>query len=97
MAHANVSGARRPNFAPKVVRLTGAEGEGVRDMAWTWRYEDAHGQVVEGPHEAFSSQSDAESWIGQTWRDLLATGAVAVSLVEEDRVEYRMSLLPPGE
>jgi hypothetical protein len=66
-------------------------------MAWTWRYEDAQGQLVEGPHEAFSSQSDAESWIGQTWRELLASGAVRVALVEEDRVEYRMSLLPPGE
>jgi hypothetical protein len=66
-------------------------------MAWTWRYEDAQGQPVEGPHEAFSSQSDAESWIGQTWRELLAGGAVRVALVDEDRVEYRMSLLPPGE
>jgi hypothetical protein len=66
-------------------------------MAWTWRYEDAQGRAVEGPHEAFSSQSDAESWIGQTWRELLATGAVKVILVEEDRVEYQMSLLPPGQ
>ena len=66
-------------------------------MAWTWRYEDASGQSVDGPHEAFSSQSDAESWIGQAWRDLLATGAVRVTLLEEDRVEYRMSLLPPGQ
>jgi len=66
-------------------------------MAWTWRYEDVRGQAVDGPHEAFSSQSDAESWIGQAWRDLLATGAVRVTLLEEDRVEYRMSLLPPGE
>jgi hypothetical protein len=66
-------------------------------MAWTWRYEDVRGQSVDGPHEAFSSQSDAESWIGQAWRDLLATGAVRVTLLEEDRVEYRMSLMPPGE
>jgi hypothetical protein len=66
-------------------------------MAWTWRYEDAAGQSVDGPHEAFSSQSDAESWIGQSWRELLATGTVRVTLLEEDRVEYRMSLLPPGQ
>ena len=66
-------------------------------MAWTWRYEDVQGQAVEGPFEAFSSQSDAESWIGQTWRELLAAGAVKVTLVEEDRVEYRMTLLPPEE
>jgi peptide subunit release factor 1 (eRF1) len=66
-------------------------------MAWTWRYEDAEGKAVEGPSEAFSSQSDAESWLGQTWRDLLAAGAVRAVLVEEDRVEYQMSLLPPGQ
>jgi hypothetical protein len=66
-------------------------------MAWTWRYEDAQGHVVDGPHEAFPSQSDAESWIGQTWRDLLAAGIVTVTLVEDERTEYRMSLLPAGE
>jgi hypothetical protein len=66
-------------------------------MAWTWRYEDAQGLSVDGPREAFSSQSDAESWLGQAWRDLLVAGVVAASLVEEERVEYRMSLLPREE
>jgi hypothetical protein len=66
-------------------------------MAWTWRYEDADGRPVEGPNEAFSSQSDAESWIGQTWRELLANGVVRVALTEDDRTEYHMSLLPAGE
>lgn len=64
-------------------------------MAWTWRYEDAQGTPVEGPQEAFSSQSDAESWIGQTWRDLVEAGVAAVALIEGDRTEYKMSLLPP--
>lgn len=63
-------------------------------MAWSWRYEDAHGRLVNGPAETFSSQSDAESWIGQTWRELVATGVTTVVLLEGDRVEYRMSLLP---
>ncbi|HEX6967711.1 MAG TPA: hypothetical protein VF174_02625 [Micromonosporaceae bacterium] len=63
-------------------------------MAWSWRYEGADGQPVNGPTETFSSQSDAESWIGQTWRDLAGTGVATVVLVEDDRVEYRMSLLP---
>jgi hypothetical protein len=66
-------------------------------MAWRWQYEDAQGRPVDGPHEAFSSQSDAESWLGQAWHELLAAGAVSASLVEEDRVEYRMSLLPREE
>ena len=66
-------------------------------MAWTWRYEDADGKPVAGPSEAFSSQSDAESWLGQSWRELLATGIVTAVLVEDGRDEYRMSLQPAGE
>jgi hypothetical protein len=66
-------------------------------MAWTWRYEDGEGHPVEGPSEAFTSQADAESWIGQTWRDLVATGVSSATLLEDDRVEYRMSLLGAGE
>jgi hypothetical protein len=67
-------------------------------MAWSWRYEGAQGQPVTGPTETFSSQSDAESWIGQSWRELAAAGVTAVTLVEDDRVEYRgMSLLPAPE
>lgn len=66
-------------------------------MAWSWRYEGADGEVAEGPTETFGSQADAESWIGQTWRELAASGVTTVTLVEDDRVEYRMSLQPPAE
>ena len=66
-------------------------------MSWTWRYEDGDGGAVDGPGEAFSSQADAESWLGQTWRELLAGGTATAILVEDGRVEYRMSLLPAGE
>ena len=47
-----------------------------------------------GPAEAFASQSDAESWIGQSWRDLSANGVLKVALYEENRLEYRMPLTP---
>lgn len=66
-------------------------------MPWSWRYEDADGGPASGPTEAFSSQADAESWIGQTWRELAASGVATVLLVEDDRVEYRMSLSPVAE
>jgi hypothetical protein len=66
-------------------------------MAWTWRYEAEDGRKDAGVSEAFPSQSDAESWLGQTWRDLVAEGIVTAVLVEDERVEYRMSLLPAGE
>jgi len=66
-------------------------------MPWTWRYEGGKGQAVTGPAETFSSQADAESWLGQTWRALASAGVTAVALLEDDRVEYRMSLLPAAE
>ena len=63
-------------------------------MPWSWRYENVDGEPVSGPAEAFSSQADAESWIGQEWRELADSGVAQVVLVEDDRVDYRMSLLP---
>jgi hypothetical protein len=66
-------------------------------MAWTWQYEDGDGKPVDGPGEAFSSQADAESWIGQTWRQLASAGVTTVILLEDSRPEYRMSLLATGE
>jgi hypothetical protein len=63
-------------------------------MPWSWRYENVDGQPVSGPAETFSSQADAESWIGQEWRALAETGVAQVALVEDDRVDYQMSLLP---
>jgi len=63
-------------------------------MPWSWRYEGVNGQPVAGPVETFSSQADAESWIGQAWRELAAAGITQVTLVEDDRVDYKMSLLP---
>lgn len=71
------------------------EGDGI--MAWIWRYEGANGQHDLGASESFPSQSDAESWLGQNWRDLVGTGVVTAVLVEDERVEYRMSLLPVTE
>jgi hypothetical protein len=77
--------------------LAAVEMNGSQGMTWTWRYEDADGAVVAGPEETFASQSDAESWLGQTWREISGTGAAFATLVEDDRVEYRMSLAPAGQ
>jgi hypothetical protein len=63
-------------------------------MPWSWRYENVDGQPVSGPLETFSSQADAESWIGQEWRALAESGVGQVVLLEDDRVDYRMSLRP---
>ena len=63
-------------------------------MPWSWRYENVDGKPVAGPAETFSSQADAESWIGQEWRALAESGVANVVLLEDDRVDYQMSLLP---
>ena len=69
-------------------------------VAWTWRYEDGNGGDVEGaatPNgEPFPTQSDAETWLGENWRELLSAGVEQVSLLEAGRVVYGpMSLRPP--
>ncbi|HLU33907.1 MAG TPA: hypothetical protein VKZ74_07865 [Natronosporangium sp.] len=66
-------------------------------MAWSWRYEGPDGEAMPGPAETFASQSDAESWLGQVWRRLAESGVTTVVLMEGDREEYRMSLLPAAE
>lgn len=66
-------------------------------MPWSWRYENADGEPVAGPAETFPSQADAESWIGQSWRELASSGVARVTLVDDERVEYRMSLAPAGD
>ena len=66
---------------------------------WTWRFERTDGSFVPdvpaGAPAGFPAQSDAESWIGETWAELLAAGVDAVSLLEGERVVYGpMSLHP---
>ncbi len=67
-------------------------------MAWSWQFEKEDGTAVsprELPKETFSSQGDAESWLGENWRDLLEGGVDQVTLLEETRTEYGpMSLRP---
>ncbi|HEY0485160.1 MAG TPA: hypothetical protein VGD72_02785 [Mycobacteriales bacterium] len=65
-------------------------------MAWTWRYEDVDGNEVPGPDaEEFGSQSDAETWLGQAWRELAEAGVAQVTLREGGSEAYTMSLETP--
>lgn len=61
-------------------------------MAFTWRYEDSSGATLDDAAlpavETFPSQSDAESWLGEGWRELLHGGVAQVTLLEDDRVVY---------
>jgi hypothetical protein len=69
-------------------------------MSFSWRYESLDGSDVTGaglPQERFPTQADAESWIGETWRELLDGGVDQVSLLEGDRVVYGPMSLHPAE
>jgi hypothetical protein len=68
-------------------------------MSWSWRFETASGTAVDpgdvGGAE-FSAQGDAESWLGETWRDLAERGVGQVFLLEDGREVYGpMSLAAP--
>jgi hypothetical protein len=59
-------------------------------MAWAWRLEDSAGAVVQpaGELPTFSSQSDAESWLGEVWRELVESGAAQATLLDDGRLVY---------
>jgi hypothetical protein len=68
-------------------------------MSWSWRYEKADGAPIDSAgltDETWTTQADAESWVGENWRNLIEAGVDQVSLVEDGRVAYGpMSLHPP--
>jgi hypothetical protein len=45
---------------------------------------------------SFPTQSDAESWLGEEWRTLLAGGIARVTLQEGDRTVYGPMNLDPA-
>jgi hypothetical protein len=62
---------------------------------WRWRFEDSSGAEVGVAEDGaaagvsgFPSQSDAESWIGEVWHELLDEGVDQVTLFEADREVY---------
>ena len=69
-------------------------------MGWRWRFEGEGGGEVD-PGELggaeFSAQGDAESWLGETWRELAEQGVVQVVLLEDSREVYGPMSLRPAE
>jgi hypothetical protein len=52
-------------------------------MSWTWRLEAADGTPMSGPASPPQpSQSDAESWLGEQWRELAEAGVAQVTLLD---------------
>ncbi len=72
----------------------------LQPMSWHWRLEDPAGATLDPasvgvePPES-DNQGDAESWLGENWRDLLARGVATVTLFEgEEKVYGPMGLAP---
>lgn len=59
-------------------------------VAWIWRFEKADGTEVDPAvePEEFTTQGDAESWLGEHWRELLEGGAEQVRLFEDETEIY---------
>ena len=69
------------------------------EQPWTWRLENDAGEEVSVDEEyaaqRFPTQADAESWVGESWRGLLAEGVEQVTLLRDGDVVYGpMSLRP---
>lgn len=69
--------------------------------AWHWRSDRpaTGGRGSGSPRpigtEEFPTQGEAESWLGETYPDLLVSGIRAVSLYEGDRLVYGPMSLEP--
>lgn len=51
---------------------------------WEWALDDAEGRRMAEPvTPVFTTQYDAELWLGEHWRSLAAAGAVAASLLHD--------------
>ncbi|MGY1603366.1 hypothetical protein [Geodermatophilus sp. SYSU D00815] len=67
-------------------------------MTWHWRLEDPSGAAIDPASIGVQmpdsdNQGDAESWLGENWRELLARGVATVTLFHgEDEVYGPMGL-----
>jgi hypothetical protein len=58
-------------------------------MTWTWRLESVDGRVLSDPASpVHNSQSDAESWLGEHWRELADAGVAQATLLDAGTVVY---------
>ena len=56
-----------------------------------WVLQDSEGKEIRTT-ETWSSQADAEAWMGKAWQELSDEGAAFVVLRSGDETIYRMSL-----
>ena len=62
-------------------------------MSWQWRLEDPTGATIDPTAvgvevPSSESQGDAESWLGENWRELLSRGVATVTLFDGEEKAY---------
>ncbi len=66
-------------------------------MSWTWRLEGPDGTELSSPSSpAHPNQSDAESWLGEHWRELADAGVAQATLFDDERKVYGPMSLAEG-
>ncbi len=66
-------------------------------MTWTWRLAGPDGTELANPSvPSHGNQSDAESWLGEHWRELADAGVAQVTLFEDERKVYGPMSLAEG-
>jgi hypothetical protein len=66
-------------------------------MSWIWRLEAGDGSELSSPPSpAHPNQSDAESWLGENWRELAEAGVAQATLFDDDRKVYGPMSLAEG-
>lgn len=51
---------------------------------WVWAFDDASGRPVDAAvSPVFTSQYDAEQWLGEHWRGVAAEGAATARLLHD--------------
>ena len=71
-------------------------------MNWHWRLEDPTGAAIDPASvdveiPETDNQGDAESWLGEHWRDLLLRGVATVTLFEGSQKVYGPMGLAPAD
>ena len=99
-SRANTPGRLHASPGPELPSVSTRDEGGHSPMPWTWRYEKADGTAINHDELAeaiFASQGDAESWLGENWRALLAAGVDQVTLLNDTRTEYGPMILQPED
>jgi hypothetical protein len=66
-------------------------------LTWSWRLEAADGTQLDEPAAPpQSNQSDAESWLGEQWRELADAGVAQATLYDGEQKIYGPMQLAEG-